>query len=243
MNAITQAILNKSKLEIELIKITNATHSSFVMSLKGKATKIGVATAIISEMTVDLVGPQGAFGRLNVPSIKMGSLGATITIVDQLINIIDMGAFQAFVAAIMKEEDLTLRLENGHATVKAMGMKSIIVYHKVLHLKGLKSLQSTLVKEEVGTDGVRSSTISLMNPSQFEVDLGTVVYEVQDKNGKRIGEQKGATYVPRGASSLALCGAVTGEVLGGETRFVGVDVEEENWIKQIMRSIEVVVTV
>ncbi|ATY65854.1 hypothetical protein A9K55_001697 [Cordyceps militaris] len=242
MNAITQAILNKSKLEIDLIKITNATENSFLMSLQGKATKIGIATATISAMTVDLVGPCGAFGRLDVPAIKMGSLGAEITIVEQLISIVDMEAFKAFVAAIMKDEDLTLRLENGHTTVKSMGMKSAIVYHKVLHLKGLKSLQATLLKTETAADGMKS-IISMVNPSQFEVDLGTVIYEVQDKNGHRIGEQKGATYVQRGSSSLALHGTVTGEVLSGGTRFVGVDVEEKNWLKEIMGSIEVVVTV
>ncbi|OAQ97756.1 hypothetical protein LLEC1_00542 [Akanthomyces lecanii] len=242
MNAITQAILNKSKLEVELIKITKATErSSFSMSMKGRATKIGVASATIAAMTVDLVGPRGAFGRLDVPSIKMGSLGAEVTIVDQTISITDMDAFKAFVEAIMKDEDLTLRLENGHTTVKSMGMKSTIVYNKVIHLKGLKLLQTSLLKMEPEADGMKS-TISLVNPSQFEVDLGTVIYEVQDKAGRRIGEQKGATHLQRGQSSLTLRGSIAGEVSSGETKFVGVDVEEQNWLKQIMRSIDVVVT-
>ncbi len=212
------------------------------MSMKGKATKIGVATATISAMTVDLVGPRGAFGRLDVPSIKMGSFGADVTIVEQKIGIIDMDAFKAFVEAIMKDEDLILRLENGHTTVKSMGMKSTIVYNKVIHLKGLKLLQTTLLKMEPDAGGMKS-TISMMNPSQFEVDLGTVIYEVQDKDGRRIGEQKGATHVQRGQSSLTLHGSIAGEVSSGETKFVGVDVEEENWLKQIMGSIDVVVTV
>ncbi|OAA51062.1 hypothetical protein BBO_01009 [Beauveria brongniartii RCEF 3172] len=242
MNAITQTILNKSKLEIDLIKITNATESSFLMSLKGKTTKIGVAKATVSAMTVDLVGPRGAFGRLDVPEIKMGAFGADITIVEQRIAIIDMEAFKAFVASIMQDEQLVLRLEKGQATVKSMGMTSTIAYNKVLNLRGLKSLETTLLKVEADDNGVKS-IISMLNPSQFEVDLGTVIYEVQGKDGRRIGEQKGATYVSRGESSLALHGFVEGEVSSGETRFVGVDVEEENWLKQIMGSIEVVVTV
>lgn len=212
------------------------------MSMKGKATKIGVATATISAMTVDLVGPRGAFGRLDVPMIKMGSLGADVTIVEQPISIIDMSAFKAFVEAIMKDESLTLRLENGHTTVKSMGMKSTIVYNKVIHLKGLKLLQTTLLKMEPDAGGVKS-IISLVNPSQFEVDLGTVIYEVQDKHGRRIGEQRGATHVQRGQSSLTLHGSIAGEVSSGETKFVGVDVEEQNWLKQIMGSIDIVVAV
>ncbi|KAM3541426.1 hypothetical protein BM221_002076 [Beauveria bassiana] len=242
MNAITQSILNNSKLEIDFIKITNATESSFLISLKGKTTKIGVAKATVSAMTVDMVGPRGAFGRLNVPEIKMGSFGAAdITIVEQEIAIINMEAFKAFVASIMHDDQLVMRLENGQVTVKSMGMTSNIVYNKVLNLRGLKSLETTLLKVEADDGGVKS-TFSVVNPSQFEVDLGTVIYEVRDKDGNRIGEQKGATYVSRGESSLALHGSVEGDVSSGETRFVGVDVEEENWLKQIMGSIEVVVT-
>lgn len=212
------------------------------MSLQGRATKIGVATATISEMTVDLVGPRGAFGRLDVPAIKMGSLGADITIVDQMVTIIDMEAFKAFVQAIIQEETLVLRLENGKTTVKSMGMKSSIVYSKVIQLKGFKLLEASLKHVETGTDGV-SSTITIVNPSQFEVDLGSVIYEVQDSHGNRIGEQRGATRVQRGESSLKLQGPVTGMISNGETRFVGVDVEEENWFKEILRSVSLVVTV
>ncbi|KAM3510962.1 hypothetical protein MY11210_005428 [Beauveria gryllotalpidicola] len=192
MNAITQTILNNSKLEIDLIKITNATERRVANTLKGKTTKIGVAKATVSAMTVDLVGPRGAFGRLDVPEIKMGSFGADITIAEQQIAIIDMEAFKAFVASIMQDEQLVLRLEKGQATVKSMGMKSTVVYNKVLNLRGLKSLETTLLNVEVDGDGMKS-TISMVNPSQFEVDLGTVIYEVRDKDGRRIGEQKGAT--------------------------------------------------
>ncbi len=212
------------------------------MSMKGKATKIGVVTATISEMTVDLVGPSGTFGRLDVPTIKMGSFGADITIVDQMIRIVDMKAFEAFVQAIMRDESLVLRLENGQTTIKSMGMKSSIVYRKTIHLKGLKLLKTTLLKTEQDESCVRSS-FSMTNPSQFEVDLGTVIYEVQDGNGVRIGEQKGATHVKRGESSLTLFGPVSGSISRNETRFVGVDVEEDNWLKEIIRSVNVVVTI
>lgn len=208
------------------------------MSLQGRATKIGVATATISEMTVDLVGPRGAFGRLDVPAIKMGSLGADITIIDQMVTIIDMEAFKAFVQAMLQDEDLTLRLENGKTTVKSMGMKSSIVYSKVIHLKGLKLLQASLKQVEQKADGTKS-TIVIVNPSQFEVDLGWVIYEVQDGEGNRIGEQRGATRVRRGESSLKLHGTVSGMV----SKYVGVDVEEDNWLKEILRSVSLVVTV
>lgn len=259
MNSIVQGILNKSKLEIDHIKITNATKkyvlrfcltclnadciiSSFLMSLKGKATKIGVATATISAMTVDLVGPSGAFGRLQVPDIKMGSLGADISILNQEIRIIDMNAFTSFVRAVMQDDNLLLRLENGQTTVKSMGMKSSIVYKKEIHLKGLKLLQATLLKAEQDGNDVES-IFSLANPSQFEIDLGTVIYEVQNGDGRRIGEQKGSTHVKRGNSSLTLTGAVCGAISKGKTKFVGVGVEEDNWLKEVIKSIYVVINI
>lgn len=213
------------------------------MSMEGRATKIGVVTATISAMTVDLVGPRGAFGRLDVPAIKIGAFGADITIVDQWITIVDMEAFASFVQAIVGNEDLILRLENGVTTVKSMGMKSSIVYRKSIHLHGLKRLQTSLLGLEQSTNST-NCIISLVNPSQFEVDLGTVVYKVQDGSGRNIGEVRGATYVQRGPSTLSLCGHITGLVSSsGETKLIGVDVEEENWLKQIIGSVNVTVSI
>ncbi|KAJ3495758.1 hypothetical protein NLG97_g3160 [Lecanicillium saksenae] len=242
MNTITQGILKKSKLEVHHLKITNATNSSFLLSMKGRATKIGIATATISAMTVDLVGPRGTFGRLEVPAIKMGSRGADIAIVNQWVSITDMEAFAAFVMAIVHDENLILRLENGQTTVTAMGMKSTIVYQKAIHLHGLKNLQTSLLEMEQDESTVQCS-IATVNLSQFELDLGTVVYEVQDKNGQRVGELKGKTYVSCGASKVTLHGPVTGMLYTGETKLVGVDVEEQNWLKQIIPKVHVVFTI
>ncbi|KAJ6784805.1 hypothetical protein PWT90_08062 [Aphanocladium album] len=242
MNAITQGLLNKSKLEIHHLRITNATDSSFLLSMKGRATKIGVVSAIIAAMTVDLVGPRGTFGRLEVPAIKMGSRGADIAILDQWVSIVDMEAFAAFVMAIVHDEDLVLRLENGQTTVTALSMKSTLVYRKSIHLHGLKNLRTSLLEVEQNENIVHCS-IATDNPSQFELDLGTVVYEVQDKNGHRVGELKGKTHVSCGASKVTLHGPVTGMVFTGETKLIGVDVEEDNWLKQIIPRVNVVFTI
>ncbi|KAK2617015.1 hypothetical protein QQS21_000106 [Conoideocrella luteorostrata] len=242
MNAITQAILNKSKLVVDLIKITKATQDSFLMSINGKITKIGITTAHISAMTVDLVGPKGTFGRLDIPPAKIGPSGGDITIIDQVVKIADMEAFKAFVRAIMQDEDLVLRLDNGEATIKALGRTSSIVYKKDIHLKGLKGLKTTVTETKSDGDGFESS-ILMVNPSPFEIDLGTVLYDVKDENGTVIAEQKGATYVKRGESSSKVTGPITGTASKSQVRFVGADVEENNWFKQIISAVDIWVAV
>ena len=207
------------------------------MTMRGKATKIGVATASMSEMTVDLVGPGGTFGRLDVPAIKMGSFGANITIIDQLVEITDMKAFKSFLAAIMQDDSLLLRLENGEATVKALGTKSNIVYRKNIHLRGLQSLKIGLIKTET-RESITTSTFIIDNPSHFDVDLGIARFEVQDGQGCRIAGLKGSTYLKQGTSELNLSGPSTGATLRqGEARLVGVDVDEDNWLMESIHTL------
>jgi hypothetical protein len=210
--------------------------------MKGKASKIGVVTATISAMTVDLVGPGGTFGRLDVPAIKMGSFGANVTILDQVVSIVDMDALKAFVRAIMQNESLVLRLENGHATVKAMGVKSSIIYRKEIHLKGLKALKAVLIHTEQD-GGIYKSIFSMDNPSHFEVNLGRVSYEVKDENGRQIAEQMGATHIKRGEFNLTVTGPVTSTVSKGEAKFVGFDVNDDNWLKEIIDTINIMVVI
>lgn len=193
-------------------------------------------------MTVDMVGPSGVFGRLDIPAAKVGRSGGDIIIVDQLIKILDMAAFKAFVTAIMQDEDLILRLENGKATVKALGSTANIVYRKEIKLKGMKGLKVTLAGTEAVDDGFKS-TMLMVNPSPFEIDLGTVHYKVLDMAGQTVGEQKGLTYITRGESTASVTGPITRRVSNGQVRFIGVDVEEDNWYKEVIAAVDITVAI
>lgn len=246
-------------------------NSSFVMSIKGKVNKFGITTAHISAMTVDLVGPQGTFGRLDIPPNKVGPSGGDVTIIDQTIKITDMEAFKAFVRSILQDETLTLRLDNGEATVKAMGRSSGIVYKKDIQVKGFKGLQTTITstvlsmqgggEEEEGEgagagggggSGTRrtyTSSVEMMNPSPFEIDIGTVHYEVRDEQGTVIAHQKGKTCVKRGTSCFTVVGDITGKVQqkagsgAPKVQFVGAQVDEDTWFKEIVAAVGIWVTV
>lgn len=212
------------------------------MSIKSKVTKPGLSTAHISEMTVDMVGPSGMFGRLDIPAAKVGRSGGDIIIVDQLIKILDMEAFKAFVTAIMQDDELVLRLENGKATVKALGSTASIIYQKEIKLKGMKGLKVTMAGTEPEGDGFKS-TMLMVNPSPFEIDLGTVHYKVLDMDGLTVAEQRGLTYITRGESRASIAGPITGRVSNGQVRFIGVDVEEDNWYKEVIKAVDISVAI
>ena len=213
------------------------------MSLMGHATKIGIVTATIAAMTVDLVGPAGIFGRLDIPVFKMGSFGGEIRVLNQVVRIIDMRAFKAFVKSIMQDEDLVLRLENGVTTVRAAGMTAKIVYKKDLHLKGLTGLTSMLIQaKQIG--GEMKSTFCISNPSPFEIDLGIVHYQIQDERGNAIGEQRGETYIMRGGESyLMVTGHITTKLTCGWARCIGLAVEHDTWVKEIIGLVDITASI
>ena len=127
------------------------------MEIESRVTNTGPVSSTISPMTVDLVGPGGAFGKLDLPVIKTNSAGTDVNIPAQLIKITDKAAFKAFVTAILRDESLLLQLKNGKGTVKAMmGMSAQIDYNKDCPLKGMHGPKTTISKTEVAGGGFKS---------------------------------------------------------------------------------------
>ena len=128
----------------------------------------------------------------------------------------------------MLDESLTLRLENGHATIKAVLLKANIIYAKDVHLKGMNGPKTVMTKTEV--DGKRfTNTMKASNPSPAEIDLGTVRFDIRNGSREKIAEQKGKVYFIRGETEYVMSGTVTGVVPEGEAQIVGLGVEEDNW--------------
>jgi hypothetical protein len=189
-------------------------------------------------VTVDMVGSGGTFGRLNLPVVKTSPSGADVIITDQLIKITDMTAFKAFVKSIMQDDHLTLRLANGHATIKSWGLSAQILYEKDLHLKGMSGPKTTMLKTEVDGEGFRN-TMAISNPSPFEIDMGIAIYGIYGEEGVKIAEQRGKTYIPRGESTLIATGRIAAKGVNpkGEAKLVGLDVEEDNWFKETIKDL------
>ena len=205
--------------------------SAFLMSIESRVKNTGPLGATQSEMTVDMVGAKGIFGRLVLPEVKTKSSGADVIITDQLIKIVDMENYKAFVKSIMQDENLILRLENGKGTIKAMMMTAKIVYRKEVHLKGMNGPKTVMVKTERNGDGYKN-TILTLNPSPLEIDMGIVHSEIRNEDGIKIAMQTGETYIKRGESTNLTTGRTTGVVPNGEARLVGIDVDDDTWHKK-----------
>jgi len=231
MDAIVQSVVDASKLVVTLIKITDATPDSFLMSIESRVTNTGPLGATQSPLTVDMIGPKGIFGRLDLPEVKTKSLGTDVNIENQRINIIDMEAYHAFVKSIQLDEKLVLRLDNGKGTIKALfGMRSNIIYKKTVELTGMNGPKVELIKTEK-TEGGFKNTLKILNPSPLEIDIGENTFEFIDEQGNVIAEEVGKLNITRGDTYHEFMGTVKGKSSGGAIRLVGKDVVKESWLK------------
>jgi hypothetical protein len=128
----------------------------------------------------------------------------------------------------MEEEELILRLENGNTTIKALWSTTNITYAKELRIKGMQGPRTVISKTEVHGAGFKN-TMTYINPSPVEIDLGTVLHEIRNSKGQKIAEQKGKVYFVHGESTYVMTGTSTGVEAEGEATLVGIGVEEDNW--------------
>jgi len=231
MDAIVQAILNLSKLEVSHIKITKPTQKDFIMEIQSRVTGTGPIGATMTPMTVDLVGPGGAFGKLDLPEVKTSSKGTDVHIDPQKIDITDFEAFRAFVKSITQDEKLTLRLENGKGKIKALGMNANITYKKPVELAGMNGPKARIVKAEGSKDDLKIQ-LQIFNPSPLEIDLGTAIYDMQGEDGAKVAEIRGPQHVVRGDNSHEMTGKITGSAAAGAASLVGTGSEGDSWTKE-----------
>jgi len=199
------------------------------MSMEAKTSNTGPIAVTMSPMTVDMRGPAGTFGRLDLPEIRTSPSGTIITVTDQKIQIVDMEAFLAFNKSITVDDEVILRLENGHTTIyKRFMVNATIVYNKNVTLKGMSGPKTMIKKTELDGRGFRN-TIVAINPSPLEIDLGTVKHEIRNIKGEKIAEQKGKVYLTRGESTYFMIGETTGAAAEGDITVAGIGVEEDAW--------------
>jgi len=239
MDSIVQAILNLSKLEVYHIKITQATPDSFTMFIDSKTTHTGPLPATLAPMTVDMVGPKGIFAQLDLPEVKTNSKGAVVMIPDQNIKITDKTAYLAFVKALMWDDKLTMHLDNGKGTIKALGMKSNIVYKKPVHMLGMNGPQTEILKTEVLADGSFKNTMKIINPSPVEIDMGKVSFAFKNAAGQTLATQSALLHIMRGDTIYEAIGKVVAKGDCSNIQMVGLDEERGTWIKSTLEYFDV----
>lgn len=239
MNSIVQAILNKSKLEVSLFRVTQATPDSFVMAVESKTTDTGPLSATLSPMTVDLVGPKGPFAKLDLPEIKTTSKGAVVNIPDQLIKVTDMDAYIAYNKSLQLDETLTMYLDNGVGTIKAMAMKHSIVYKKPIHMQAMDGPQSSILKTDILGDGKFKNKMRIVNPSPLELDMGSVTFAFKNAAEEILATQQANIFIVRGETVYEATGEVKQKGDVSRVSLVGLEAEKDSWIRTTIKFFDV----
>lgn len=202
--------------------------------------------ATISAMTIDLAGPAGRYGKLEIPQIKITPTETKIKIKDQKISIIDMQAFHGLTKALIRDDQTTLSLENGNATVKVLGMTFPIKFNKNVDVAGMKGPKTEFIDASENGDTV---VAKISNPSPLEMDLGTAVFECRNGDGRALAQQKGKIFITQGESKHEVSMKVTvgddmenaGDI--SKLWMVGIDVEgegvEKSWMRQGIKNYNV----
>ncbi|KAK1986682.1 hypothetical protein LZ30DRAFT_685214 [Colletotrichum cereale] len=239
MDAITQAILNRSKLEVETIQISNPTADSFVMSIVSRVTGTGPMGATMSPMTVDMMFNGGCFGKLDLPEVKTKSGGTEVVVRDQVIKILDHNVFKAFVKAIMCDEKLVLHLDNGDCSIKALGMSAKVKYAKDVAIIGMGGPKIAQVNSQERGGGF-VNTMKVYNPSPLEIDHGVSMFELRNESGEVLAELKGNLKIVKGDFETTFQGSLNkGAKASDKARMVGVGTQESNWCNETIKFIDV----
>jgi len=232
MDAIVQAILNKSKLAVSLIRITDATEDSFIMQVESNTYNTGITSATLAPMTVEMVGPEGVFGYLNLPEVKTSSKGADVNISPQHIKITNMEAYKAFSTAIQLDEEVTMTLDNGDGNIKALlGLTAKVVYKKEVTMKGMDGPYTEIVKTVVTGPDTFTNTMKITNPSPVEIQLGPVTMQYKNAAGVVLAEQSADIFIRRGETIYEATGKVLSKGDVSSVSLVGgSELSKKSWL-------------
>lgn len=191
-------------------------------------------------MTVDLIGPGGAFGKLKLPEIRLAPSGTDFHVDPQTIVITDHDAFQAFVKTIQLDERCSLTLYNPEVSVSAVYMTTTAKFNKKLDIPGMHGPQIKLIKttSKGRPDGMFMNTIRITNPSPLEIFIPQSTFQYIDELGTVVAEQYGEFNITRGVSEHTLPGKITAGRALGQIKLVGKDVEADSWMKTTIRYFE-----
>lgn len=197
-------------------------------------------------MTIDLAGPAGRYGKLQIPEIKITPTETKIKIKDQKIDIVDMKAFMELTRSLIQDKKTTLSLENGKATVKVLYMTFPIQFNKKVDVAGMDGPRTEFLKASDSADTVLAR---IFNPAPLEMDLGTAVFECRNGDGRALAKQKGKIYIKPGETEHQVSMEITvgddmesvGDI--SKLRMVGIDVEgegiEKSWMRESIKNYDV----
>ncbi|TQV96828.1 hypothetical protein IF1G_04068 [Cordyceps javanica] len=187
---IAQDKINHAKLDIVAVKISNATPTSYQMTINSTISTDGTVKANIDPFAGDMyledTDDKTPFAVINFPPTNANKHSNVN--VDQHVEIHNMDAFNKFNAWFVNNETLKIGIK-GKTKVQPNGLskKYDVTFQKVLEVKGLNLFKGMKVVEprveltvDNGTDpNFRNffAKVELPNPSHFSLDIGDATFE------------------------------------------------------------------
>ncbi|KAI1506311.1 hypothetical protein F5X99DRAFT_366246 [Biscogniauxia marginata] len=210
--SIVDAIVQNSKLNITLIRISNVTDDSLFVSIEARVLKTGPASATLSPMTISLCGPGGSFGQVTLPQIRTSSNGTFLEVSNQHVHITSVPALLDFIRPVISSSRATLSLREGHTTVRALGIgPREICYEKDVPLEGMCGPEVHVQSATFAAASSSSITLVLYvaNTSPMEISFGTCGFDIQDRaSGTVFAELKGRLDIRCNGFEATLQGTV-----------------------------------
>ncbi|KAI0354382.1 hypothetical protein OH77DRAFT_1404952 [Trametes cingulata] len=193
VHAIAQHIVNVSVLNVDRAAIVNPGNSSFDLKMDGWVSHAGIFSAKIKfneplsvgwvNTTTGAVTHLGSFpmSELTVKS-KRAYVNQTVPF-----TIEDEDAFSDFTKAMITQQNFTWRLQSDKLSVQALKFPTAngLHFNKDVTLNGMNNFDNhiTLVDFQLPSDapegGINFVAVTgLDNPSPFDVNLGTVVFDL-----------------------------------------------------------------
>ncbi|OBZ73242.1 hypothetical protein A0H81_06855 [Grifola frondosa] len=220
VHAIAQHIVDVSVLNLDQAAILHTTNTSFALQMDGWVSHTGIFSASIKfpqPLNISWIDGDNEIpiGSFPLQTLSAKHKRAYINQTTQF-TIFDEDAFSNFTSAMITRQNFTWRLQSDQLQVQAVKFPVAkgIKFKKDLVLNGeyeqfrrnviLQDFQLPSDSPEGGINFV--AVTGLNNPSPFEVDLGTVVFNLLYQN-VFLGSGTGTnTTLTRGSNTIALVG-------------------------------------
>ncbi|POR34150.1 Uncharacterized protein TPAR_05670 [Tolypocladium paradoxum] len=232
MDSLIQYLLDRSRLEVSLIRITGATEDSCVVTVECRLTKTGPISSTMSSMVIELTFNGFCFAKMELPEVKTSIWGTQVTVRDQRLEILDKAIFKAYLRSVIVDDDTNFQLENGDCTVTALGIRAHCNYCLNIPIRGMMGPKASVVSLEREGDDM-TMVVAVENPSPVEIDHGMTLFELRNAEGALMVELRGNLQIVRGTCECTMRGKVNAGVASSlRTRLVGVCAEGSSWCRE-----------
>ncbi|TDL25981.1 hypothetical protein BD410DRAFT_895443 [Rickenella mellea] len=221
VKAIAQLVVKRSNINITFASIKNPTNTSFNLDMEGVVTNTGIFNAKIEfTQPVNVFWVNGdtqkELGSITLDALsakhKRAYINQTTTF-----NVLDQAAFGEFTSFMITQPQFKWRLKSGGLKVHALKfpVANGVNFDKIVTLNGINNFNGnvTLLDFQLPSDnpagGINFYALTqLNNTSPFQIDLGTIVFNLTYKD-VFMGTGTGYTQeLDRGINAIALNGTL-----------------------------------